>query len=455
MKWIFIPLIVIGLIIAIILFFYSGKDEKININELNEQYNQGKSERVVDEGYTYWVDSGTLITSGGSNLVNLAKPVNHSKSFILTNMFGSNNIGANELGAYTTWVNDTAFTLTNGGVAGPLTTYQWYVIEGEDFNVQYGNLSYQAGSGLTTYDITINSTVVNNSIPILSKGSCATTVYKELFAGANLTNSTNLQIIRQDDSCDGTISYYVVEFNDGTSIQRGFLNQSATSNDIVFNQVIKNQTWLYYNYYYDTQQGVGLDDVSLSVESINSTNYRFRRQVVSTLGVYVDWYVISNPTIFVQNGSARFNIQVNQTLTPIQYNSTFSTYSVNNSLTGANYGNHLGFSLIKNTTNLELRNRAGPFGTAHWESITFNPIPPVTPTGNCTPTGTSNFVVDGINCVYNNTIVNAGNYNVTLINGGNISINNTNFTADAFINNDVGNSYFKNLMPTLGGFITT
>jgi len=173
----------------------------------------------VSPSLPWWAESGTTTMTGATTSVDLSQSVNTSKAFIILSRRASSTYDdPDKSGIYAEWVNSTRFNLRQySATAGAIIV--WHVIEGNYIYVQNGTQTYT--STQTSFNIPINSVNVSRTVAFMTFGSCdAATVAdtNQIFWTGNVTSSTNLYIKRDDSGvCDGTVAYFVVEFNDGST----------------------------------------------------------------------------------------------------------------------------------------------------------------------------------------------------------------------------------------------
>src|SRR3989344_3309098 len=260
----------------------------------------------VSSNIPWWTEGGQVtLAASTTTSVDLSQEVNTSKTFILlSRRAGSSQDEPSDSGAYAQWVNGTRFDLIkSSSEAGAI--YVWNVIEGNDIYVQNGTQTYAATQ--TSFNILINSVNISRTVAFMNFGSCDSTTVgdnNEIFWKGNVTNSTNLNITRLDGSaCDGSVGYFVVEFNDGSTIQSGEIaNVGATASPSFASVSTINQsdTWFYFSSAFNST-ATGLDDTSVIAEHVNTTAFRVSRAVAGGTA-RVQWYAISTPNSYVQYG---------------------------------------------------------------------------------------------------------------------------------------------------------
>jgi len=324
---------------------------------------------------SWWTEHGENVL-GNSQItpINLSRSVNNSKAFILLTRRAplAEEVPADS-GAYAEWVNSTRFNIVKTSTeAGAI--FDWYVVEGNYLNVQNGSKNYSLTD--KSFNITINSVNVSRSVAFINFASCASTSsadVHEIFWIANVTSSTNLEL-RRDSSgaCAGNVSYFVAEFNDGSTIQQGEISNVGTTASPSYanvNPVDLGNTWYYFSET-TNDTAIGLGYVGVTVEPLNQTTFRFSRLTASGNGnVRAKWYVISTPGAKVQTGQQVFTSN-SISISPVELNKSFATLWFNNTGTGTTWSNSMGTINISSTTTINLtRATTSNTQTGTWQVI--------------------------------------------------------------------------------------
>jgi hypothetical protein len=308
---------------------------------------------------SWWTEHGeNVLNANPITSINLSRSINNSKSFILLTRRApfAEEVPADS-GAYAEWVNATSFNIVKvSSEAGAI--FDWYVIGGNYISVQNGSKNYSLTD--KSFNITINSVNVSRSVAFINFASCGSTSsadVHEIFWIANVTSSTNLEL-RRDSSgaCAGNVSYFVAEFNDGSTIQQGEISNVGTTASPSYanvNPVDLGSTWYYFSET-TNDTAIGLGYVGVTVEPLNQTTFRFSRLSASGNGnVRAKWYVISTPGSKVQTGQQVFtsnSISINT----VELNKSFATLWFNNTGTGTTWSNSMGTINISSTTTINL-----------------------------------------------------------------------------------------------------
>jgi hypothetical protein len=373
---------------------------------------------------SWWTESGeTTLTASKTTSVDLSEEVDPSKAFILTSRRTNTDTPFTEdepsdSAAYVYWVNGTRFEFNkSAAVSGAI--YSWYVIEGNFISVQNGTQDYNYSE--KGFNITIDSVNISRTVPFMTFASCDSfdpADTQEIFWTGNITSATNLEVTRDSSgACNGSIGYFVVEFNDGSEIQQGQLdNVPANGVNISINSVNLSDTWMYFSNS-PNDPATGLDDNGVTVIPANESAYYFDRNNNAAENNRVQWYVITTPGAFVQNGTQASMTVNNITISSVVLNRSFSTLSFDNSGGGTSFGNTMGTSHLLSQTNLNIFCNTGNTQDGKWQVIEF---PQVSDADNAVPDVTINFPHDGH--YYNKDEVQF-NFNVTLSENGSVEYN--------------------------------
>jgi hypothetical protein len=253
--------------------------------------------------------------------------------------------------------------------------FDWYVIEalGTQISVQSGTTAFSSTE--TQKDVTVTDvTDTGKCVVFLSRRSTGTdaTQYYKSFVTGELTSSTNLRLRRVGTGTTVTIEWFVVKFNDGTTIQTG---ETAVSTSNPTSQSIStvnmSRTWLY-STWRATANGLAQDSPRGWLES--STQIRWFRQ--TTIGTcYVRWFVIQMPSgTNVQRGYYNSAVTTDYTkditIAPVALNRAFSFTTSDSTGTGYYFPRPLWIERITTTTNLHLeRWCTGQTSDHNWQII--------------------------------------------------------------------------------------
>jgi hypothetical protein len=236
------------------------------------------------------------------------QPVDSAHAFILITMSSAVAYSApDRSGIWAEFVNSTRIVLHQGTTLANSNYVGWQVIENRYINVQRGKRPFT--NVQTSFNISLTKPVdPTKSIAII--GYANTTInnlafYYELPWTGNISNSTNLYI-KRDSSANiaGNVGWQVVEFNDGSTIQKGqvaSVGSVAAPTNVGISSTPLNQTWLYFSFA-TTAASNWLSEFGVQGRFTSPTNIQFRRQT-ATASNRVQWYAIRTPFSYVQNGT--------------------------------------------------------------------------------------------------------------------------------------------------------
>lgn len=316
--------------------------------------------RVTSRGWN--VQSGTgSISAGNTNTIVNVNSVNLSKSFLLVE-FGGGIAGTQpEQDVIVSGKFNSASQLSfdRTGTTNP-AHFGYYVIEAlsTQISVQSGTTVF--ASAETLKDTNIGDVADTSKCAVfLSRRSTGTdrTQYYESFVTGELTNNTNVRLSRQGTGTTVTAEWFVVKFNDETTIQTGetAVNTSnPTSQNI--SSVDLSRSWLYFTWR-ATTNGLGQDSPRGWLQ--NSTQIQWFRQT-TTGTVYARWFVIQMPSgTNVQRGLSNSTVTSEYTkdvtISPVSLHRTFSFTTCDSTGTGTNFPRPFWIESITNTTNLRLQ----------------------------------------------------------------------------------------------------
>ncbi len=327
------------------------------------------------------VQSGETTMNAQTTVVNIPTPVNTSRAFILYSVRASTTYDdPSHSGIYLQWVNGTRFNLIQGSASSFGAIVDWYVIEGGSLKVQSGVQSYTTTS--TSFNIPITSTNISRSIVFMGLGSCASTTNTYLgqtrWTGS-LTSSTNLYIQRDySGNCAGSVSYFVVEFDDGSNIQGGAISNVGSSSYAYVNPINLSNTWFYFSSAFGST-ATRAEDQGIIFRFYNSTAFQLSRNSGARSTARVQWYAISTPGAVVQKGATNLgsSTSVNVPISSVVANRSISFVSFNQTSISTAPTYMLLSSLITSTTTLNIR-RGTSAGTEYsgWEAVKLPYNPP-------------------------------------------------------------------------------
>ena len=331
--------------------------------------------RVTSRGWNVQSGTGSISAGNTYTIVNI-NSVNLSKSFLLVE-FGGGVAGAQpEEDVIVSGKFDSASQLRfdRTGTTNP-ANFGYYVIEAlsTQISVQSGTTVF--ASAETLKDTNIDDVAdTGKCVVFLSRRSTGTdrTQYYKSFVTGELTNNTNVRLSRQGTGTTVTAEWFVVKFNDETTIQTGetaISTSNPTSQNI--GSVDLSRSWLYFTWR-ATANGLGQDSPRGWLQT--STQIQWSRQT-TTGTVYGRWFVIQMPSgTNVQRGLSDSTVSSEYTkdvtISPVSLNRTFSFTTCDSTGTGNNFPRPFWIERITNTTNLRLQRwYTGQTSDHNWQVI--------------------------------------------------------------------------------------
>jgi hypothetical protein len=331
--------------------------------------------RVTARGWNVQSGTGSISAGNTYTTVNI-NSVNLSRSFLLVEFGGgiANTQPEKDVIVSGKFNSASQLRFDRNGTTNP-ANFGWYVIEGlsTQISVQSGTTVF--ASAETLKDTTINDvTDTSKCVVFLSRRSNGTdrTLYYTSFITGELTNNTNVRLSRQGINTTVTAEWFVVKFNDETTIQTGekaVSTANPTSQNI--GSVDLSRSWLYFTWR-ATANGLGQDSPRGWLQ--NSSQIQWFRGTTSGI-VYVRWFVIQMPSgANVQRGlhdstvSSEYTKDI--TISPVNLNRTFSFTTCDSSGIGDNFPRPFWIERITNTTNLRLQRwYTGQTSDHNWQVI--------------------------------------------------------------------------------------
>ncbi len=337
--------------------------------------NTSAAVRVTARGWNVQSGTGSISAGNTYTTVNI-NSVNLSRSFLLVE-FGGGIAGAQpEQDVIVSGKFNSASQLRfdRTGTTNP-ANFGYYVIEALSTQISVQSGTTQFASAETLKDTNINDVAdTSKCVVFLSRRSTGTdrSQYYESFVTGELTNNTNVRLSRQGTGTTVTAEWFVVKFNDDTTIQTGETAVS-TSNPTSQNigSVDLSRSWLYFTWR-ATANGLAQDSPRGWIQT--STQIQWFRQT-TTGTVYARWFVIQMPSgANVQRGLSNSIVSSEYTkditISPVNLNRTFSFTTCDSSGTGINFPRPFWIEGITNTTNLRLQRwDTGQTSDHNWQVI--------------------------------------------------------------------------------------
>jgi hypothetical protein len=330
---------------------------------------------VTSRGWNVQSGTGSISAGNTYTIVNI-NSVTLSKSFLLVEFGGGIAGNQPEQDVIVSGKFDSASQLRfdRTGTTNP-ANFGYYVIEAlsTQISVQSGTTVF--ASAETLKDTNIDDVAdTGKCVVFLSRRSTGTdrTQYYKSFVTGELTNNTNVRLSRQGTGTTVTAEWFVVKFNDETTIQTGetaVSTSNPTSQDI--GSVDLSRSWLYFTWR-ATANGLGQDSPRGWLQT--STQIQWSRQT-TTGTVYGRWFVIQMPSgTNVQRGLSDSTVSSEYikdvTISPVSLNRTFSFTTCDSTGTGNNFPRPFWIERITNTTDLRLQRwYTGQTSDHNWQVI--------------------------------------------------------------------------------------
>ncbi|MGE3843690.1 MAG: Ig-like domain-containing protein, partial [Vicinamibacterales bacterium] len=256
---------------------------------------------------TQAVQSGTATISASSTSTTATiTQVNLNRAFLVfsTTIDDANPANAAVRGELT---DPTTVTFTRYGTTGAVSI-TWSVVEyASGVTVQRGTSTTMGAA--TTNDVTITSVTTTKAFPLISWSIDGVVHGANDYPKAKLTSSTNLQVATTvEGGSNQTVSWQVVEFSYGATVQSGDLSFATTdsSKTATVTSVNTAKSWLVFTHTSDDGTSANIGQKLVRGVVTNATTLTFDR---ANTGQAMDltWYLIEfsdNPA--VQHGSQSF-----------------------------------------------------------------------------------------------------------------------------------------------------
>jgi hypothetical protein len=330
---------------------------------------------VTPRGWNVQSGTGSISAGNTYTTVNI-NSVNLSKSFLLVEFGGgiANTQPEQDVIVSGKFSSDSQLRFDRTGTTNP-ANFGYYVIEAlsTQISVQSGTTVF--ASAETLKDTNVDDVAdTGKCVVFLSRRSTGTdrTQYYESFVTGELTNNTNVRLSREGTGTTVTAEWFVVKFNDETTIQTGetaVSTSNPTSQDIGSVDLLR--SWLYFTWR-ATANGLGQDSPRGWLQT--STQIQWSRQT-TTGTVYDRWFVIQMPSgTNVQRGLSDSTVSSEYTkdvtISPVSLNRTFSFTTCDSTGTGNYFPRPFWIERITNTTNLRLQRwYTGQTSDHNWQVI--------------------------------------------------------------------------------------
>jgi hypothetical protein len=166
------------------------------------------------------VQRGSTIVSATSTPATLGTAVDLTKSFPIITYRNSGTSYGNDDAVRAKLTSTTQLSL-NTGLAAPNGVAEWQVISFDGATVQTGDLTFATGTTALTANLTNAVDAAKTWLLLSSQHSGVTGTAAEMLWSASLSSSTQVTLQRAGGGATGTLTYYAVSFNNGTTVQTG------------------------------------------------------------------------------------------------------------------------------------------------------------------------------------------------------------------------------------------
>gem|GEM_PF-6060872 len=333
-----------------------------------------------EKGRIWNTQNGTVnIPNAATNITVNINPVNTSRAFVIFNqrMTATDDI-PNRAAVYAKIESPTQIRFYRAGSAGGVTI-DWYVVEGSDIRVQSGNISYTTADRIREVELAELNLSRYAAYATSSCNSTSDVDFHETFWTAEMVNQTTLRLARDTNTaCAGQIGYFVIEFNDGSTVQSG--NATLASGSIITTKSIQpvnvSSSWMILTKRAD-DNATQVRYTAVLGAITNSTGLTFSRNT-GTGGMNMQWFVIDTPGAKVQKGFFNVNSTTaavqNQSLQNVDLSRAFPVIYWNSPGTATTYGYYYWTARFTNATNLRFqRNLTGVVANISWMAVELGP----------------------------------------------------------------------------------
>ncbi len=247
------------------------------------------------------------MSTSGTGVENVSiTAVNRRKSFPIISMRKAGTAYDNDDFVRARFTADDTLQLSQQDSASPSGIVEWQVVEYDDSFVQRGDVSW--GTTDATKTVTVNAVDTAKSWLMFyynSAGGTAADIGQKLVRG-EITNSTTLTFTRANTGQAMDMTWFLVEFNDNTTVQKGAANFTSTDTvkDVTISSVTTGNSiatlsgWNLWGgstaYNVDDNPGVA----AFTAEFTTATNLRLTRALTGSVAADASWFVIdfSNTT---------------------------------------------------------------------------------------------------------------------------------------------------------------
>lgn len=408
------------------------------------------------------IQHGTTQMQSAATTVNIAE-VNPDHAFILVSVSGSSSYDDPDHAAiWGEFVSPTQFVLRQGTGLVNSNTVGWQVIENPQLRVQHYNASF--GTTDTAINVPLTKSFdESSSVVFLEYGTNTNTgagYFPQFVFTGELTGPSVARIKRDDSGTAATVGFFIVEFNDGSTVQTG---EIATVGDLSSPSYINlgeavntTESWLYFSHASDSTAN-GLDDIGIYTENIDETTWYVARE--ATGGTKrMRWYVITTPGAVVQRGN--FTVPSTGLYPSAGFNTVNTSRTIvrgswYNSGAGTTFSNYLTEYDLASSTQIQItREGTGNTHQFGYEVIEF-PEQGVTWNTSIINLGIGQRFVDSLSAQARVSSVGANTNVIARCVSGNCTDVYTNYTMQSLGNTETIDVDFMCLNTTTGNFTAT
>ncbi len=286
----------------------------------------------------------------------------------------------NRAGIWAEFVNESRFVLHQFHGLADSNYVGWQVIENPNLRSQHVKHSY--GSAETAANVSLSKPAdPDKSLVVIEYANSPQTSasnFPEAVWTANMTNTTNVRLYRGMGGNGGSVGFFVVEFNDGSLVQKGSI-ELAGNNTGYFQlgaPVNVSESWVYFSHS-STSDANGLNDMGVIVTNIDSDTYMAYRS--GNGGTKrINWYVVTTPGATNRTGQFQGS-PLDSGYYPAggysgsQINRSLLDVSQRNTGGGTTYSNLLAAYSIINSTHFYMRREST--GNSHFVSYNVIELP--------------------------------------------------------------------------------
>jgi hypothetical protein len=266
-----------------------------------------------------WFTQRDGLNINGNTTVTIPVSVNTSRAFVLLSAAeDAANDDLDHMGLYARWIPGTTNQFQIVQFTAGVVRTRWEVVEGRHINVYSGTATTSFRTGLRA-NATIPEVDLNKSIIIFGATSnqSTSTSLSDMYWMGNFTNSTLLFFQRGITTAPasiGTIGYFVVEFNDGSTVIDGQVGDAGAAPNLIkfqprFTQSIDpTNSWVIHS------NTAGTTAARAHFSSLVKNSTSIVLNLITDTGTHkLQYYVVSTPGAKVYNNTIPITVQANMT----------------------------------------------------------------------------------------------------------------------------------------------